>query len=248
DDTARVAQAAGAEVHSASGIRPEFGWRPGKGEAMWKSLFVATGDIVVFIDADLTTFTPDYVTGLLMPLLLHDDISLVKAFYDRDLAGSARGTSQGGRVTELTARPIINMWWPDLAGVVQPLAGEWAARRSLLETLEFPSGYGIELAALLDTYERLGLQSIAQVDLGRRGHVHQDLTSLGALAAEVISAAVARKFGEEESRDSQISHLLRAPDGASDEWVTRVIHSQVRPSYLTMTANASDHSRVEELR
>jgi glucosyl-3-phosphoglycerate synthase len=230
DTTADVSLKAGATVYSAAQIRPDLGWRPGKGEAMWKSLFVATGDIVVFIDGDLTTFTPDYVTGLLGPLLMNDDdISLVKGFYDRALDGAEYGIAQGGRVTELTARPVINLWWPDLAGVIQPLAGEWAARRSLLEALPFPSGYGIEIAALIDTYELRGLNSIAQVDLGVRGHIHQDLASLSVVAAEVIAAATSRKFGRSTSSDAEIAHLARVEDADTREWLARAVNAMERP-------------------
>ena len=230
DTTADVSRNAGATVYSAAQIRPDLGWRPGKGEAMWKSLFVATGDIVVFIDGDLITFTPDYVTGLLGPLLMNDDdISLVKGFYDRALDGAEYGIAQGGRVTELTARPVINLWWPDLAGVIQPLAGEWAARRSLLEALPFPSGYGIEIAALIDTYELRGLDSIAQVDLGVRGHIHQDLASLSVVAAEVIAAATSRKFGRSTSSDAEIAHLARVADADTREWLARAVNAMERP-------------------
>ena len=228
DATADVSLHAGATVYSAAQIRPDLGWRPGKGEAMWKSLFVATGDIVVFIDGDLTTFTPDYVTGLLGPLLTDADIALVKGFYDRSLDGAEYGIAQGGRVTELMARPVINLWWPDLAGVIQPLAGEWAARRSLLESLAIPSGYGVELAALIDTYEQCGLDALAQVDLGVRGHIHQDLASLSVVAAEVLAAASARRFNDANARDADIAHFARV-SGDSREWVSRGINVEERP-------------------
>jgi len=229
DGTADVARRAGATVYSAAQIRPDLGWRPGKGEAMWKSLFVSTGEIVVFIDADLTTFTPDYVTGLLGPLLSNPDIALVKGFYDRALDGAEYGIAQGGRVTELMARPVINLWWPDLAGVIQPLAGEWAARRSLLEALPFPSGYGIEIAVLIDTCELRGLDALAQVDLGVRGHIHQDLASLSVVAAEVVAAATARKFDAPISDHAEIAHLARVHGTESREWHSRAVNSMERP-------------------
>jgi glucosyl-3-phosphoglycerate synthase len=237
DRTAAIAEGAGALVFSAADIRPELGWRPGKGEAMWKSLLVTTGDLVVFIDADLTNFDSRYVTGLVAPLLLHHDIGLVKGFYDRDLAILTDGASQGGRVTELTARPLISLWWPELAGVIQPLAGEWAARRDLLETLAFPSGYGVELAVLIDTFERLGLNAIAQVDLGMRTHVHQDLASLGAMAAEVAAAAARRRFGDVPPVDAEISHVKRSRDGEV-HWTSRPINLAERPSLTSLRAMA----------
>jgi glucosyl-3-phosphoglycerate synthase len=229
DGTAEVARHAGATVYSAALIRPDLGWRPGKGEAMWKSLFVSTGDIVVFIDADLTTFAPHYVTGLLAPLLNDPDIALVKGFYDRALDGAEYGIAQGGRVTELMARPVINLWWPDLAGVIQPLAGEWAARRSLLEALPFPSGYGIEIAVLIDTYELRGLDALAQVDLGVRGHIHQDLASLSVVAAEVVAAATTRKFDAPPSDNAEIAQPARVHGTESREWLSRAVNSVERP-------------------
>jgi len=238
DDTADIARARGAQVISASEILPELGWRPGKGEAMWKSTFVTTGSILCFIDADLTTFSADFVRGLLTPLLLHDDISLVKAFYDRDLVGAVDSTAQGGRVTELTARPILSLWWPQLAGVIQPLGGEWAIRRELLESLSIPSGYGVELAVLIDTFERLGIDAIAQVDLGRRAHVHQGLMSLGALAAEVMAAAELRRFGVQAPETSQISHVTLARDTGQTDWITRPINTAERPPAASLRASS----------
>jgi glucosyl-3-phosphoglycerate synthase len=165
----------------------------GKGEAMWRSLAATTGDVVVFVDADLQSFTPTYVTGLLGPLLTDDSVSLVKAVYERPLVeGSSVVSAGGGRVTELVARPLLNLLWPQLAGVVQPLAGEYAARRSLLEQLPFPCGYGVELALLVDTLALLGPDAIAQVDLGVRVHRHHDERRLGRMAAEILRTALDR--------------------------------------------------------
>ncbi|MUH46400.1 MAG: glucosyl-3-phosphoglycerate synthase, partial [Actinobacteria bacterium] len=246
DETASVAEGAGAHVFSAATIRPDLGWRPGKGEAMWKSLLATTGDLIVFIDADLTNFDSRYVTGLLGPLLLHDDISLVKGLYDRDLAVLAQGASQGGRVTELTARPLISLWWPELAGVIQPLAGEWAARRVLLEALEFPSGYGVEFAVLIDTFTRLGLDAIAQVDLGIRSHVHQDLASLGAMAAEVAAAAARRRFGDAPRSDAEISHVKRSHEGEV-HWTSRPINLNERPALASLHAMVPSTKPAEEI-
>ena len=237
DETAAVARNAGATVFCAADIEPELGWRPGKGEAMWKSLFVTTGDVIVFVDADLMNFSSAYVIGLVAPLLFHEEISLVKGFYDRDLSLDGAGKSQGGRVTELTARPLISLWWPELAGVIQPLAGEWSARRALLESLNFPSGYGIEFAALVDTYERLGLDAVAQVDLGVRSHVHQDLASLGAMAAEVVAAAASRRFTDASPLDARISHVGRSSGGIADEWTTRPINLAERPPRASLNSD-----------
>jgi glucosyl-3-phosphoglycerate synthase len=189
DDTYAVAADAGAVVHRAAEIRPDLGTLPGKGEAMWKSLFVTTGDLVVFMDADLLDWDTHFVPGLLGPLLTRPEVSLVKGFYERP---GAEGPFEGGRVTELVARPLVALLFPPLAGLVQPLAGEWAVRRELFASLSVPTGYAVELAALIDTWRAHGMDAIAQVDLGRRAHRHQALRDLGAMATQIITAGWAR--------------------------------------------------------
>lgn len=190
DRTAEVARQAGATVHHRDDILPGTGSRPGKGEVLWKALAVATGDILVYVDADLTDFRPHFVTGLLGPLLDDPATQMVKAFYDRPLLDVSAGG--GGRVTELAARPLLNAYFPALAGVVQPLAGEYAARRSLLESLPFAAGYGVETGLLIDTYRTAGLDAVAQVDLGQRTHGHQDTAALGRMAATILHTIHAR--------------------------------------------------------
>src|SRR6266508_3791228 len=151
DRTAAVAAAAGATVFHRDDVLPEFGSRPGKGEVLWKSLAVTKGDILVYVDADLTNFGEHYLTGLLGPLLSDPDVMLVKGFYDRPLTGSSStDTAGGGRVTELMARPLLNSFFPEIAGVVQPLGGEYAGRRALLEQIPFAAGYGVEIAMLIE--------------------------------------------------------------------------------------------------
>jgi glucosyl-3-phosphoglycerate synthase len=195
DETADLAAAAGAGVYASRDIRPDLGTYPGKGEALWKSLFVTSGDLLVFIDADLTEWGSHFVVGLLGPLLTDPRVQLVKGFYDRVLEdGSGGHAPQGGRVTELVARPLLNLYRPDLSRVVQPLAGEWAIRRSAFESLSVPTGYGVEIASLLDVCARYGIDAIAQVDLGKRAHSHQSVHDLGLMAAEVI-AVTARRLG-----------------------------------------------------
>jgi glucosyl-3-phosphoglycerate synthase len=150
DDTYAVATDAGAVVHRSAEIRPDLGSVPGKGEAMWKSLFVTSGELLVFMDADLVDWDTHFVPGLLGPLLTRPEVSLVKGFYERPGVGDHRSaTLDGGRVTELVARPLIALEHPQLAGLVQPLAGEWAVRRSLFSALSVPTGYAVELAALV---------------------------------------------------------------------------------------------------
>ena len=193
DDTAAVAVAAGAKVVHVDEVLPDTPTVSGKGETLWRSLAATSGDIVVFVDADLQSFAPCYVTGLLGPLLTDPTVSFVKAMYDRPLQnGEVHHPAGGGRVTELVARPLLNLHWPHLAGFVQPLAGEYAARRELLEALPFATGYGVELALLIDAERRVGLDAMAQVDLGERRHRHHDDQRLGRMAAEIWQTALTR--------------------------------------------------------
>ncbi|MGW0842083.1 glucosyl-3-phosphoglycerate synthase [Streptomyces sp. NPDC002787] len=198
DRTSQVAAAAGATVVHRDEILPRMPTAPGKGEVLWRSLLVTSGDIVCFIDADLKEFSSDFVSGIVGPLLTDPGVDLVKAMYDRPLTvsdGRASGTTaagQGGRVTELMARPLLNMHWPQLAGFVQPLGGEYAARRSLLEQLPFPVGYGVELGMLIDALHLVGLDALAQVDVGVRKHRHQDGAALGRMSAAIYRTAQLR--------------------------------------------------------
>ncbi|MEV0689638.1 glucosyl-3-phosphoglycerate synthase [Streptomyces sp. NPDC050388] len=199
DRTSEVAAAAGATVVHRDTILPRLPAVPGKGEVLWRSLLVTRGDIVCFVDADLRGFSADFVSGIVGPLLTEPDVHLVKAMYDRPFTlsdGSAPDTAatagQGGRVTELMARPLLNMHWPQLAGFVQPLGGEYAARRSLLEQLPFPVGYGVELGMLVDALHLVGLDALAQVDVGVRLHRHQDGQALGRMAAAIYRTAQLR--------------------------------------------------------
>ncbi|MFF7410669.1 glucosyl-3-phosphoglycerate synthase [Streptomyces lydicus] len=196
DRTAEVAAAAGARVVHRDTVLPRLPALPGKGEVLWRSLLVTSGDIVCFIDADLREFSATFVSGIIGPLLTDPEIQFVKAMYDRPLEAGAHtggaGAGQGGRVTELVARPVLNLHWPQLAGFVQPLGGEYAARRSLLERLPFPVGYGVELGLLVDALHTVGLDALAQVDVGVRKHRHQDGQALGRMAAAIYRTAQLR--------------------------------------------------------
>jgi glucosyl-3-phosphoglycerate synthase len=193
DRTGDVARAAGASVVRQSEVLPEAGTAPGKGEALWKGLAASCGDLVVFVDADILDIGPRFVVGLLGPLLTDPAIAFTKATYDRPLRiGEELHPSGGGRVTELLARPLIASFWPELGWLAQPLSGEYAGRRELLESLPFVRGYGIELAMLVDILQRRGAEVIAQVDLGRRVHDHQSLAALGRMATEILHVAVDR--------------------------------------------------------
>jgi glucosyl-3-phosphoglycerate synthase len=193
DGTVEAAEEAGATVVGQQAILPGLGDRAGKGEALWKSLCATHGDIVAFIDADLHDFDPQFAVGLVGPLLAYQDVQFVKGFYDRPLStGQQVLPAGGGRVTELLARPLLNLHYPDLAGFVQPLAGEYAARRTLLERLPFMSGYGVEIAMMVDVYELVGLEAMAQVDLGQRTHRNSTDAALGRMAAQVYLALLSR--------------------------------------------------------
>jgi glucosyl-3-phosphoglycerate synthase len=193
DATAAVARAAGADVVATTDVLPAHGTRPGKGEALWKSLAATTGDLVVFLDADLIGDVAHYVPGLLGPLLADPQVLYVKGCYTRPLEVDGQvQPAGGGRVTELTARPLLNALWPELAGVVQPLGGEYAGRRSALELVPFVSDYGVEVGLLIDLLHRGGLSALAQVDLGERRHVSQGQEALGAMAGQVVSTVLAR--------------------------------------------------------
>jgi glucosyl-3-phosphoglycerate synthase len=228
DDTAEVAAGAGAVVYRARDVAPALGSFPGKGEALWKSLLVTKGDLLVFIDADLTLWGPHFVTGLLGPLLGDEQVRLVKGFYTRVRTESDGSTStEGGRVTELVARPLISLWWPELAGVVQPLAGEWAARRSLMASLSIPVGYGVELATLMDTVARHGLDAVAQVDLGTRAHRHQANHDLALMAAELLVVAERRRPGGPLPAKAQLQQFERA--AGELRRVSRPVPTRERP-------------------
>ncbi|MFI9171822.1 glucosyl-3-phosphoglycerate synthase [Streptomyces lincolnensis] len=209
DRTSEVAAAAGARVVHRDDILPRLPAAPGKGEVLWRSLLVTGGDIVCFIDADLKEFSSDFVSGIVGPLLTDPGIDLVKGMYDRPLGGAA---GQGGRVTELMARPLLNMHWPQLAGFVQPLGGEYAARRSLLEQLPFPVGYGVELGMLVDALHLVGLDALAQVDVGVRKHRHQDGQALGRMSAAIYRTAQLRLARGHMIRPS-LTQFERGEDG-----------------------------------
>jgi glucosyl-3-phosphoglycerate synthase len=188
DDTADIARGAGAEVFHVDAVLPHLGSKPGKGEAMWKALAVMTGDVGVYLDADVQDFTADFVTGLVGPLLLDDTLHFVKAFYDRPWSSGPARSSGGGRVTELVARPLILEHAPRLAGFVQPLAGECAFRAETLRAVPFVSDYGVDIGLMIDVERDHGLAAMAQVDLGLRRHRHQDLLALSAMTQHVRAA------------------------------------------------------------
>jgi glucosyl-3-phosphoglycerate synthase len=193
DGTATVAASSGAEVYQEAQLRPEFGEVLGKGDAMWRALEILRGDIICFVDGDSADFGRHYVLGLLGALLEAREIQFVKGFFRRPFrVGDIIIPDGGGRMTELTARPLLRFFYPDLVGVAQPLAGETAVRRSLLERLPFATGYAVEIAMLIDTYHDAGLDAIAQVDLGERQNRHRPLLALSTAADAVLTAVATR--------------------------------------------------------
>lgn len=188
DGTASAAAAAGARVVDAGSVLPEYGSGHGKGEALWKSLFASTGDLLVWCDADITNFDDRFVRGLIGPFVLHPEVQFVKGFYRRPEAGMLGG----GRVTELVARPLLSLFFPEMAEITQPLAGEFAARRTAAEQVPFVEGYGVDLAILLDIARLYGPETIAQVDLDERVDRNRSLAELSPQALAVLLAGLQR--------------------------------------------------------
>jgi glucosyl-3-phosphoglycerate synthase len=250
DATGLLAAEAGARVVRQCDLLPRWGDRDGKGEALWKSLYETTGDVVAFVDADLSSFDPQFVVGLLGPLLTNPSVLFVKGFYDRPLnTGETLLPAGGGRVTEMLARPLLNVHWPELAGFVQPLAGEYAGRRHLLEQIPFVSGYGVEIAMLVDVLQAVGLAGMAQVDLGTRRHRNSGDLELGRMAGQVYLAMLSRleRHGRSvstEEASEQLVQFLREGEGfeplVSDVGITE------RPPMLTVPEYLHRRRLVEE--
>lgn len=235
DATASIAADAGAEVLHQADVLPDAGTALGKGEALWKGLAASTGDLVAYVDADIHDIDGRFVSGLLGPLLSDATIGFVKAAYDRPFQTDAGLLpTGGGRVTELMARPLLATFWPALAWLAQPLAGEYAGRRTILEAIPFVQGYGVELALLIDIADRFGPDVIAQVDLGRRIHDHQDLEALGRMATEILQVAVDRLADEDrlvltDPVGGLLHQPVRANDGTLLHRTSRIQHRERPP-------------------
>src|SRR2546425_624060 len=247
DRTREVARDEGVPVFIHDEILPELGSYRGKGEALWKSLHVLTGDIVVWIDTDVTSAHPKFVYGIVGPLLMRPDLQFVKAFYQRPLhIGDELQATGGGRVTELAARPILNLFFPELSGIVQPLSGEQAGRRTLLEQLPFFSGYGVETGLLVDTLQRAGLGAIAQVDMKQRIHRNQSLHELSMMSFEVLQVAL-KRVGEAQNtnllEEANFTMKLIAASGGKLHLELHDIIDVERPPISTIPAYRAKHKR-----
>jgi glucosyl-3-phosphoglycerate synthase len=218
DRTREIAESLGVPVHVHQLTLPEYGARSGKGEGLWKSQFLTRGDIIVWIDTDIVNIHPRFVYGLLGPLLVSPEIQFVKGFYRRPIkVGNKIQAGGGGRVTELAARPLINLFYPELSGIVQPLSGEYGGRRTALEQLPFSSGYGVEIGLLIDVFEKWGLTALAQVDLQERIHHNQPLEALSKMSFAIIQTVMhklERRYGWRISEEvSSTMKLVRHDPG-----------------------------------
>jgi len=208
DGTRETASRAGATVYRSAEIAPESGSHAGKGENLWKALHVCSGNIICYIDGDIANFHPGFITGLVGPLLVKPEVDYVKAYYKRPLAEcDATHSSGGGRVSEILVRPLISLFYPELGGVLQPLSGEYAARRSVLEALPFPTGYGVEIAHLIDLARAGLLHRIAQTDLEKRVHRNRGDGDLGDTAFAILRVVLRRL-----ERDGRLTLAAPLPD------------------------------------
>lgn len=217
DGTAAEAAAAGAKVIDAASVLPEYGTEHGKGQALWRAVHVTHSDVVVFLDADVKRFDPAFVLGLVGPLITRDDVTACKGFYDRPLHGQP---GEGGRVTELMARPLISVFFPHLSGLQQPLAGELAARRDVLEAVPFVGGYGVDLGLLIDITEQFGSNGLVQCDLGTRVHRNRPLSELSVQSLAILQTVLQRAGVTEE-------------DGDAFGWTVQLLRPGMEPAGVT---------------
>jgi glycosyltransferase involved in cell wall biosynthesis len=239
DGTTAVARRLGIPTYHHADILPEQGTHPGKGEALWKSLHVLRGDLIVWLDTDIRNIHPKFVYGLVGPLLREPRLGYVKGFYRRPIRiGDREHEDGGGRVTELTARPLLNLFFPELSGLVQPLAGEYAGRREVLEQLPFFTGYGVEIGLLIDALARFGLHRIGQVNLGSRVHRNRELSSLSVMAFAIAQTVMTRLGESAGAPIAALMHramkLVNADDPVSFQ--VHVVREHERPPIITVPA------------
>lgn len=218
DNTVKIAHEHNVETYIHQDVLPDVGSFTGKGEALWKSLYLLKGDIIVWVDTDITNIHPRFIYGLLGPLLKHPHIQYVKGFYERPITidNTSHGVG-GGRVTELVARPFFNLFYPELSGIIQPLSGEYAGRRTALEQVPFFSGYGVETGLLIDILDLFGLNALAQTDLEVRIHHNQPLVSLSKMSFAILQVFIARlekRYGMEmlDKASRSMKTIIHEPD------------------------------------
>jgi glucosyl-3-phosphoglycerate synthase len=247
DRTREIAEDLGVKTYIHQQILPELGARTGKGEALWKSLLVTHGDIIAWIDTDIVNIQPHFVYGVIGPLLLNPAIQFVKGFYRRPLkVGNKMQAGSGGRVTELTARPLLNLFYPELSGVIQPLSGEYAGRRGALEKSPFYSGYGVEIGLLIEIFEQYGLGAIAQVDLLERIHHNQELEALSKMSFAIIQTVLHKLESRyERSIIEDVNKTMKLVRYANGEYFLDVeeIAEQDRPSMISLPEYQAEHKK-----
>lgn len=234
DKTLEVAQSYGADTYLASNILTEVGDKRGKGENLWKAIHQLKGDIICYVDADISNIHPRFVYGLVAPLIKQAEVQYVKAFYDRPLNySSGLRSSGGGRVTEILIRPLFSLFYPELTNIIQPLSGEYAARREVLEMIPFPIGYGVETSHLLDLYEKFGLDAFAQTDLDRRVHRNQTTNALGKMSFGILQTFINRLQSQGMiDRVPDMEKFYRrfeVEDGAYNQLVQEVVEEERPP-------------------
>ncbi len=238
DNTLAIASEFGARVTDSSGILPQYGFRKGKGENLWKSLYELKGDIIVWIDADINNIHPKFVYGLVGALLFYPELHYVKAFYERPITGSdGIRHSGGGRVTEIFTRPVLSTFYPELAFLIQPLSGEYAGRRSLLEKLPFSVGYGVEIGHLLDINRMMGVDVIGQVDLDLRIHRNQSIRALSRMSFALLNTVLQRleAYGKIKLKDDIYSdHIAINVANGSHTLEKTAMESFERPPMITV--------------
>jgi glucosyl-3-phosphoglycerate synthase len=249
DKTLEVAAGFGADTYLASDILSEIEEKKGKGENLWKAIYQLRGDIIVYIDADIKNIHPRFAYGLIGPLIQRDEVQYVKAFYDRPLA-SSQGVrpSGGGRVTEILIRPLFSLFFPELTAIIQPLSGEYAVRRDVLESIPFPIGYGVETSHLLDVYSLWGLDAFAQTDLDQRVHRNQPTRSLGKMSFGILQTLLSRMQQKEIIGGlPEMSTLLRQFQ-VSDDQFEMIEHQIVEEERPPMNTIPQYETRKQEFR
>ena len=239
DKTLEVASSYGADTYLASDILPEEGDKRGKGENLWKAIHQLKGDIICYVDADISNIHPRFVYGLVAPLIQRAEVQYVKAFYDRPLNySSGLRSSGGGRVTEILIRPLFSLFYPELTNIIQPLSGEYAARREVLEIIPFPIGYGVETSHLLDLYLKFGLDAFAQTDLDRRVHRNQTTNALGKMSFGILQTFINRLHSQRKiDRIPDMETFYRrfqVEDGSYNQLTQEVVEEE-RPAMIEVT-------------